>query len=82
MSYKRCDACRGQKKVKGLGCMLRKCETCNGTGYIEQDDVQDEQDIVEDVIADNADAELDIVDEKPKTKRKGNPNWRKKDAEA
>lgn len=79
MSYKRCDSCRGQKKVKGLGCMLRKCETCNGTGYIEQDDVHDEQDIGEDVIIDNDNHELDIVEEKPKTKRKGNPNWRKKE---
>ena len=71
MSYKRCDACRGQKKVKGLGCMLKKCEACNGTGYIEQD----EQDIVKD-----ADAELDIVEEKPKAKTKrGNPNWGKKE---
>ena len=76
MSYKRCDACRGQKKVKGLGCMLRKCETCNGTGYIEQD----EQDIVNDEIVDNDNLELDIVEEKPKTRtRRGNPNWGKKE---
>ena len=74
MSYKRCDACRGQKKVKGLGCMLKKCEACNGTGYIEQDIVDDEQNIV-----DNDNLELDIEIEKPKAKRKGNPNWRKKD---
>lgn len=75
MSYKRCDACRGQKKVKGLGCILKKCEACNGAGYVEQD----EQDIAEDVILDNDNHELDIADEKPKQKRKGNPNWRKKD---
>ena len=80
MSYKRCDACRGQKKVKGLGCMLKKCEACNGTGYIEQDIVEDEQNIVDDVNVDNDNHKLDIVEDKPKAKTKrGNPNWGKKE---
>ena len=41
--YQRCHACRGQKKIKGLGSMVKKCQECAGTGFIEQveQDVQD-----------------------------------------
>ena len=79
MSFKRCDACRGQKKVKGLGCILKKCEACNGTGYVEQDAQDDIVETASTATVDNDNHELDIADEKPKQKRKGNPNWRKKD---
>lgn len=34
--YQRCHVCRGQKKAVGLGCIIKKCAACNGTGYIEQ----------------------------------------------
>lgn len=30
----RCPACRGAKKVAGLGGMICKCRTCTGTGSI------------------------------------------------
>lgn len=75
----RCAVCRGQKKIKGLGCMLKKCVACSGAGYVEQDDKQD--DIIETAsnTLDNAHHEPDV--DKPKQKRKGNPNWRKKDVE-
>lgn len=41
--YTRCHVCRGQKKIKGLGSMIKKCGECAGTGFIEQveQDVQD-----------------------------------------
>jgi len=41
--YQRCHVCRGQKKIKGLGSMVKKCQECAGTGFIEQveQDVQD-----------------------------------------
>jgi len=41
--YQRCHVCRGQKKIKGLGSMIKKCQECAGTGFIEQveQDVQD-----------------------------------------
>lgn len=62
--YQRCHVCRGQKKIKGLGSMIKKCCECGGTGFIEQVE-QDVQDV---------DAGLDTV----KTKRKS--HWSKKDA--
>ena len=34
--FTRCIVCRGQKKAVGLGCIIKKCAACNGTGYIEQ----------------------------------------------
>ena len=42
--YQRCHVCRGQKKIKGLGSMIKKCQECAGTGFIEQveQDVQDD----------------------------------------
>lgn len=65
--YQRCYVCRGQKKIKGLGSMIKKCGECSGTGFIEQveQDIQDAQ---------NVDAGLDTV----KTKKKS--HWSKKDA--
>lgn len=30
----KCDVCRGHKKVRGLGMMMRECEACTGIGYI------------------------------------------------
>lgn len=42
--YIRCEKCRGQKKVKGLGCMLKKCDACNGAGFIEREDASVEVD--------------------------------------
>jgi len=35
MSFVRCDACRGQKKVRALGCLMKRCFECQGTGYLE-----------------------------------------------
>ena len=78
----RCSVCRGQKKIKGLGCMLRKCVACSGAGYVEQDAQEDNIETASADIVDNAHPELDVSNEKPKTRRKGNPNWRKKDVEA
>ena len=75
----RCAVCRGQKKIKGLGCMLKKCVACSGAGYVEQDAQEDNIETASDTL-DNAHRELDV--DKPKTRRKGNPNWRKKDVEA
>lgn len=43
MSYQRCDRCRGQKKVRGLGCLLKKCDVCAGTGYIESETEQEQE---------------------------------------
>ena len=40
--FQRCYVCRGQKKVAGLGCIIKKCRECAGTGFIEI-----EQDVVE-----------------------------------
>ena len=39
----RCDRCRGQKKVRGLGCLLKKCDVCSGTGYIESETEQEQE---------------------------------------
>ena len=38
MSFVRCEACRGQKKVRALGCLMKKCFECQGTGYIEHEE--------------------------------------------
>jgi hypothetical protein len=43
--FQRCHVCRGQKKVAGLGCIIKKCQECSGTGFIEIG--QDTQDVVE-----------------------------------
>ncbi len=32
---KRCPACRGRRQVMKLGFTIKDCETCRGTGYIE-----------------------------------------------
>jgi RecJ-like exonuclease len=71
----RCDRCRGQKKVRGLGCLLKKCDVCGGTGYIESDTEQEqEQKAVEAVeTVQKVDAEPDTV----KTKKKS--HWSKKE---
>lgn len=46
MSFVRCVMCRGQKKVRGLGSMIKKCNVCEGVGYVESvDDTQDVQDV-------------------------------------
>ena len=42
--FVRCDRCRGQKKVRGLGCLLKKCDVCAGAGFIEREDVSAEVD--------------------------------------
>ena len=73
MSYVRCDRCRGQKKVRGLGCLLKKCDVCNGTGYIESESEQEQElDTVETV------QKMDAEPEVSKAKKKS--HWSKKDA--
>lgn len=72
--YVRCDRCRGQKKVRGLGCLLKKCDVCSGAGFIEReedsaklDDVEIEQDVQK-------------VEDSPKvTETKKKSHWSKKD---
>ncbi len=36
MDYVDCCACKGRKKVVGLGGFEKNCDTCKGVGYIEQ----------------------------------------------
>ena len=76
MSYVRCDRCRGQKKVRGLGCLLKKCDVCGGTGYIETEiEAEQELETVETTeTVQKVNAEPDTV----KTKKKS--HWSKKDA--
>ncbi len=33
----RCTACRGAKKILGMGCMLKDCEECGGKGHVITD---------------------------------------------
>jgi hypothetical protein len=33
---KTCLACRGNKKINGLGFFEQKCSSCEGTGWVEQ----------------------------------------------
>jgi hypothetical protein len=74
MSFVRCHACRGQKKIKGLGCMLKKCLECQGTGYIEQDNEDNE------VIEEAQEAEEEqIVKTESTVKPKKPSRWVKKD---
>lgn len=34
----RCESCRGAKMIKGLGMIEKKCDSCNGIGWIEKKD--------------------------------------------
>ena len=36
----RCPACRGTKKIMGMGMMEQKCTECNGIGYIDVVDAE------------------------------------------
>lgn len=74
----RCERCRGQKKVKGLGCMLKKCDACNGAGFIEREDASDEVDTK----LDDVEIEQDVqkVEDSPKvTETKKKSHWSRKD---
>lgn len=77
MSYIRCATCRGQKKVMGLGCMLKKCATCNATGYVKQDVEELVQDTVKDDTTEKA-VEESAKTVATQTKRKS--HWSKKNA--
>lgn len=33
----RCDACKGNKKVMGMGMMSQECLLCHGQGYVTED---------------------------------------------
>ena len=72
----RCDRCRGQKKIRGLGCILKKCDVCGGTGYIESEAEQEQElealETVETV------QKMDAEPEISKAKKKS--HWSKKDA--
>ena len=71
MTYIRCAVCRGQKKVKGLGCMIKKCYACDGAGYIKQDDVEETKETVQDEIVEDT-----SKTESTQTKKKS--HWSKK----
>ena len=73
MSYVRCDRCRGQKKIRGLGCLLKKCDVCLGTGYIESETEQEQELEVSETVQ-KMDTEPDTVKNKKKS------HWSKKDA--
>lgn len=75
MSYTRCHACRGQKKVRGLGCMLKKCLECSGTGYIEQDEQSEVIEVQDETLEEAVEETSKTESTKPKSKR-----WVKKDA--
>lgn len=34
----RCDVCKGERKVVGMGAMKIKCANCSGTGFVEVKD--------------------------------------------
>ena len=38
MACNRCESCKGQGKVVGLGCMQKECPACAGVGYIAVDE--------------------------------------------
>jgi hypothetical protein len=53
MAYVRCDACRGQKKVRALGCLMKRCFECQGTGYLEveeQEHFESDKQVVQDEV--------------------------------
>lgn len=80
MSYIRCAICRGQKKVVGLGCMIKKCVACNATGYVKQDTTEElmqDADVKDDATEKKAVKEI-AKTESTQTKRKS--HWSKKDA--
>jgi DnaJ-class molecular chaperone len=75
--FQRCHVCRGQKKVRGLGCLLKKCDVCGGTGYIESEtEAEQELETVETVET------VQKVDVEPKLNKKKKSHWSKKDAKA
>ena len=70
--FVRCDRCRGQKKVRGLGCLLKKCDVCAGAGFIERED---------DAKLDDVETIQDVqkVEDSPKvTVTKKKSHWSKK----
>ena len=76
--FVRCDRCRGQKKVRGLGCLLKKCDVCAGAGFIEREDVSDEDDTKLDDVETIQDVQK--VEDSPKvTETKKKSHWSKKD---
>lgn len=60
MSYIRCHMCRGQKKVRGLGSMLKKCVVCNATGYIQQEQ-DDTLEHVDEILANADTVSVDVA---------------------
>jgi len=58
----RCPACGGTKKIIGLGMVERKCDECNGVGFVDMEDAE----IIESV---NGHASKPVV----VTKRRGRP---------
>ena len=36
----RCERCRGEKKITGMGGMTEKCKACSGKGFIVDKEVK------------------------------------------
>ncbi|OGT30424.1 MAG: hypothetical protein A3E87_01690 [Gammaproteobacteria bacterium RIFCSPHIGHO2_12_FULL_35_23] len=54
MSFLKCKACAGNKKVKGMGYIEKNCKVCDGKGYLseeksEESKKKDELPIIEQV---------------------------------
>ncbi len=58
-SLKRCPACQGTKRIRGMGMIERKCESCEGIGWIEENE------------SDNKNGGTDEVSEVKVHKRRG-----------
>ena len=81
LMFVRCDRCRGQKKVRGLGCLLKKCEVCAGAGFIEREDASDEVDNakLDDVEQVETVQDVQKIEDSPNTKEtKKKSHWSKK----
>lgn len=36
MALIRCNACKGMKNIMGMGMVTKKCDTCDGVGYVKE----------------------------------------------
>ncbi len=59
--YEVCKKCQGQKTFRGIGCIITKCNDCNGKGQVEiKLDTKDEETATQEAVA----------EEKPKRKER------------
>lgn len=50
MQTTRCDICKGQKTITGLGCLIKDCPGCKGAGHVKIEQEQPIESAMQSVI--------------------------------